>query len=88
MVDDAEWLGPNGYRPGAPPISFVFAKRQYALMQNGEMDGTPLASLVIWFVLCPFPEYRNTNLSEYVRFGREFCRTVVEIVAKDVDLDI
>ncbi|CAM9356884.1 unnamed protein product [Ectocarpus sp. 12 AP-2014] len=37
MVEDPEWLGPRGFRPGAPPISHVFAKRQYALMQNGLM---------------------------------------------------
>lgn len=36
MVEDSEWLGPQGFQPGAPPISHVFAKRQYALMQNGE----------------------------------------------------
>eukprot|EP00903_Cladosiphon_okamuranus_P007155 g6947.t2 len=35
MVEDPEWLGPQGFQPGAPPISHVFAKRQYALMQNG-----------------------------------------------------
>lgn len=35
MVEDSEWLGPRGFQPGAPPISHVFAKRQYALMQNG-----------------------------------------------------
>ncbi|CAM9651464.1 unnamed protein product [Scytosiphon promiscuus] len=35
MVEDPEWLGPRGFKPGAPPISYVFAKRQYAFMQNG-----------------------------------------------------
>ncbi|CAM9220726.1 unnamed protein product [Pylaiella littoralis] len=35
MVEDPQWLGPRGFQPGAPPISHVFAKRQFALMQNG-----------------------------------------------------
>ncbi|CAM9554980.1 unnamed protein product [Discosporangium mesarthrocarpum] len=36
MLEDPLWLGSKGLEPGGPlPLSHVFAKRQYALMQKG-----------------------------------------------------